>query len=316
MSTLHRKILVIICISAVGLICILGLELLGTPNSITNKIDTPKSVEIAKSNGPIVETKDNMNTQLWNTIDTLAKQSDADISVYVNKPDTSYSPLIYNDRKFRSASMIKIFILAKLYEEEKNGNISDTQLIRLTDNNRVGGAGSLQGFPIGTEFTIQQVAAHMITESDNTATNMLIDLLGMDSINQYIHENGYTDTRLQRKMMDNVAVKNGLENYTSAKDLGNIFTKLYLGQCISPEYDKKAIALLLKQEDTECLPTALPNASIAHKTGELIGLYHDGGIVYSSNGNYILCILSDNQGSRKQTIEVMKKIAQTVQNEI
>lgn len=269
--------------------------------------ETPDETTAAVKQGPV-------NTQLWRDIDTIAKQSGAVVSVYANFPDTSVAPFVYNPQPLRSASMIKIFILATLYDEEQKGQLTDNQVYTLTAADQVGGAGSLQGYSPGTVLTVSKLAEHMITESDNTATNILIDIIGMERINQYIQDHGYGDTRLQRKMMDDRAVQEGRENYTSAQDLGTIFTLIYQGKCVSPAYDQKMVDLLLRQEDTECFPAALPDTKIAHKTGELVGAYHDGGIIYSDYGNYILCVLTDQQQNRSQAIEAMKQIAQLVNN--
>ena len=132
-------------------------------------------------------------------------------------------PIIYHSKQMRSASMIKVFILAATLEEENKGAINGKQEIILNESMKVGGAGILNRMEEGTPFSVNTLLELMITESDNTATNIIIDLVGMDKINQYIQKEGYIDTVLQRKMMDSTAIKNGMENYTSVKDLGQLF---------------------------------------------------------------------------------------------
>ena len=165
---------------------------------------------------------------------------------------------------------------------------------------------------------VDQFFLLMITESDNTATNILIDKLGLENINSYIEIQGYKDTQLNRKMMDVNAIDKGIENYTSAQDLGNWFLKLAKGEMASDLSNKQMIYYLLGQTDTECISAALPNRIIAHKTGELAGVYHDGGIIYNTNRNdyYILILLSDGYDSRAGTIKSFRSIAKQVDTKV
>ncbi len=232
-------------------------------------------------------------------------------SIYILYPQKTSTPYIYNNQKWRSASMIKVFILATAMEMVKDGNLSLDQNLTLHSYDKVGGAGVLGGYADGSQLSLRTVLKLMITESDNTATNMIIDLIGMQTINDYIKEKNYNDTILQRKMMD----FSGRENYSSVKDLGNIFTKIYNHRCVSPECDDVMIEFLLGQTDTECLNTALPNLKIAHKTGALNGLFDEGGIIYgSNNGDIILVMMTENFAGEKTVINSMKNFARHVAN--
>ena len=112
--------------------------------------------------------------------------------------------------------------------------------------------------------------------------------------------------------MDFAAVNAGLENYTSVTDLGNIFQKIYNHECVGYKEDEIMLSYLKGQTDKECFPTALPGAVIAHKTGELGGLYDDGGIIYMNGRDIILVIMTENYSSRYRAIELMKTMAKTV----
>ena len=233
----------------------------------------------------------------------------SEYAVYLRYPGKTSAPFIYNARQMRSASMIKVFILATVMEIVKDGNLSLDQNITLHDYDKVGGAGVLAGYASGP-ISLRTVLKLMITESDNTATNMVIDLVGMQTINDYIREKGYNDTILQRKMMDTDAIYAGRENYTSARDLGEIFLKIYNRQCVSPECDDVMLNFLLEQHDTECFNTALPGLQIAHKTGALAGTFDDGGIIYGgSQGDVILVIMTENYTGEKTVIGRMKEFA-------
>ena len=215
----------------------------------------------------------------------------------------------------RASSMIKVFILSKAMEEVRDGRITPEQEMILEPSMKVGGAGSLNSRPDGSVVTVGELTKLMITESDNTATNMLIDLIGMDRINEYIQREGYTDTVLQRKMMDDAAIRVENDNFTSVKDVGTWFKKVYRHECVSKELDDQMIRLLLQQQSKECLPNALSDShKIAHCTGELVSLYHDGGIVYTPAGNYIVCIMTEHQSLHSKAMRIMQQIAVQVDN--
>lgn len=192
-----------------------------------------------------------------------------------------------------AASMIKVFILAAAYEDIRDGKLSLTETFTLTDKNVVAGSGVLQGMPKGTTVTVKKALDEMIIHSDNTATNLMIDRLGMDRVNRYLKEHGYKDTTLRRKMMDFDAAKKGAENMTTVRDVGLLFKRLYQGKCVSKDLDAQILAIYKAQVDTDMLPDKLPKGTVvAHKTGEVRDLRHDGGIVYTAKGDYVLVVFT------------------------
>ena len=246
----------------------------------------------------------------------LAARGRAKFAVYLADPADAAAPLIADNEEMRAASMIKVFILACAMEKVKAGELQLAETLRLESADKVGGAGVIAGFDAGTELSVEELLQRMIAESDNTATNMLIDKLGMAEINRYMAAHGYEKSRLQRKMMDEAAARAGHENYTSARDLGDFFQRLYRSECVGESYDGKMREMLFAQTDSECLPRALPQARIAHKTGELDHLYSDGGIIYGAHGrDAILVILADDIETRGRTIEMMREIARRVMGE-
>lgn len=240
----------------------------------------------------------------------LAARGGAKFAVYLAYPEEGDAPLIADEDEMRSASMIKVFILACAMEKVKAGEMRLDDVLRLEEPDKAGGAGVIAGRRAGTEFSVEELLRLMIVESDNTATNMMIDRLGMAEIDRYMKERGYGTSRLQRKMMDAAAVKAGRENHTSARDLGMFFLRLYRSECAGEPYDGKMRDMLFAQSDRECFPSALPKARIAHKTGELDRLYADGGIIYCEDGRaVILVILAEDMETRSRAIEMMREIA-------
>ena len=233
-------------------------------------------------------------------------------AVFLTYPQQSDEHYLYNSHPMRSASMIKVFILAAVMDRVSSGDANLDEVMTLQAADIVGGAGVLAGYGAGAQLPFREVLRLMITESDNTATNMVIDRIGMDTINKYIKAHGYSDTILQRKMMDLAAIDAGRENYSSVKDLGEIFSKIYHHACVNDSLDSIMLEFLIGQTDTDCFPAALPGRTIAHKTGALAGLYDDGGIIYQANKDMILVIMTENYSGENTAIEHMKKFAQAV----
>ena len=113
-------------------------------------------------------------------------------------------------------------------------------------------------------------------------------------------------------MMDYDAIYAGRENFSSVRDLGTFFARLYNYECVGEDYDKIMLDFLVKQTDTDCFPSALPDKQIAHKTGALDGLYDDGGIIYSNAGDAVLVIMTENFTGEYNTIQHMKAFARAV----
>lgn len=238
-----------------------------------------------------------------------------DYSVYLSFPEKSDKVFIYSSKQMRSASMIKVFIMAAVMEKVKQGEISLDEILTMEDFNMVGGAGIIAGYGAGATFKLRDVMEHMIIYSDNTATNMIIDKIGGEEINAYMARNGYNDSFLGRKMMYHVAIAGNGENYSSARDLGVFFTRLYKHKCVGEQYDKIMIDILLKQTDIDCFPAAFPGKKVAHKTGALDDVYDDGGVIYSKDGDAVLVIMTENiAGGEFNTIQHMKAFARSVIN--
>lgn len=221
--------------------------------------------------------------------------------------------LMLNSHPLRSASIIKIFIMIDAFRQSTVGllNLAEEQVV--TDAVKVGGAGPLEHAPEGTIKTWLELIELMIVESDNTATNMLIDKLTMARINATIKAMGCFDTVLQRKMMDFASAQQGRENYTSVSDVVSVLQKLYFHSCLGAGYDNEMIAIMKGQRDKCKLPVLLPQDIVAaHKTGELDGAEHDAGIIYCPKGDYLIAIMSDNLPDATRGREVIARLSRTV----
>ena len=200
---------------------------------------------------------------------------------------TTGKTFFYNEaEKFHSASMIKLPILSCLYLEAENGNIDLDTKYELKKEDVVEG-GIIPEFHFGSVFTLRDLANIMIVVSDNTATNILIDFLGFDKINNHIKKYlGMKKTELVKKLM--IPAKSpDIFNYTCAEDILQFFELLYLDKLVSKKASKEMLDTLSRQMFIEKIPRFLPDfVFTANKTGEVSGVRHDGAIVKSKSFDF------------------------------
>jgi beta-lactamase class A len=210
------------------------------------------------------------------------------IAVSVVPLENSHTPFFYNKSEvFVSASMIKLLILCEFIEEIDHETIYLDQNYTYEEKDYVEGAGEIQKMPFGTIFNYDTLTRYMIKYSDNIATNVLIDILGMDNINNRSQILGLKATELNRKMM-----KEGEQNYMSAEDIEIILKGILYKTLGSKEMCQRGMEYLLENDDTDAIVRGLPNGTVfAHKTGSLDKIRHDGGIVFIEN-KYIIIILT------------------------
>ncbi|MDT8719610.1 serine hydrolase [Clostridium sp. 19966] len=191
-----------------------------------------------------------------------------------------------------SASIIKLFIMAKAFETCNSGRWKLNDKVTVEGKNRVPYS-IVYLLDESNSYTILDLITLMIVQSDNSATNKLIDMLGMGDINDYISQLGFKDTLLQRKMMDMDAKEKGLENYTSAQDVGKFLKMLYDGQIINKHYSDMMLDIMKEQLDSSMMRIDIPDdIVVAHKTGDLTNIKHDAGIVFTDKESYIFVMLT------------------------
>lgn len=180
-------------------------------------------------------------------------------------------------------------IISKAHKNKINLNTS----IKIDKAFIVQGDGIIKDLENIQNLTILELLTFMIIYSDNTATNILIDLIGFDCINENAKILNLKNTSLNRKMMDFEKINNGIDNFTSASDLAIILEYIYY---YSDNYFRNLmIDILQNQKIKGGLDLELPkDVIIGHKTGDLDYLEHDVGIVFLENSNYIICVLTKN----------------------
>ncbi len=249
-------------------------------------------------------------------IRTFLGNQEGSTSVVVKSLVDDRQVLIDPERVFPSASTIKLMIMSELFRQAKEGMLSLTDTIELTDAVKTGGDGILKELNAGHTFSLEEICTLMIIVSDNTATNLLIDRLGMANVNQQIARLGLKSASLQRKMMDSDAVRMGRNNYISAADFAAILESIYRGMNVDQEASAKMLEILKRQQVRGRLDLYLPEeVLIAHKTGDLDFLEHDGGIIYLGDSPYIVCVLTEKVATNKDGREIIGHISKMVYDE-
>lgn len=216
----------------------------------------------------------------------LISNAKAQVSLLITNMDTGNVIVSYNEElKMVSASIIKVLILLSALEKVQEGELSLNSEIQLNQENILG---DTEVFEYGERaYTLDELLNWMIINSDNTATNCLIDLLTMDSINTYAIGLSLKQTKLERKMLDFEAIQNGFNNYTSAIDIKILYDALYQNRILTPELCEYAIRTLKRQRHKQlAMRYIYDDVIIAHKTGSLDNLYHDVCIFYLEHITY------------------------------
>ncbi len=159
-------------------------------------------------------------------------------AVVVKDLNTGWQIRIKEDKLFPSASLVKIPIMASCFYAVKEGRIRLEETLKLKAGQRALGSGCLKDAPAGAEFSISKLIEYMITQSDNTAANMLIDRIGIDCLNGYFKKLGQKNTNISRPMMDFKSRKEGKDNFTTASDLAGLLERIYNGRLINGNYSK------------------------------------------------------------------------------
>ena len=222
------------------------------------------------------------------------KTIDEDISIVIKDLTNNQWILKYKEEEvFPSASLIKIPIMIEALYTVQNGEYKLDEKIKIKESDRV--EYSLISELKLDEYPLIDLITLMIILSDNTATNVLIELLGYHRINERIKKLDCKNTVLRRKMMDFQAAKEGRENMTSPMDMAMVMEKIYNKSIIDLESCNIIIDILTRQKHRDMLPRyILDEVTIAHKTGELSGLNHDIGIFYLENIHYLMGIFTRN----------------------
>lgn len=225
---------------------------------------------------------------------------DLDNSAYVS---------IAGDASFASASTIKIPILVAFFQDVDAGKIRLDQMLTMTEEVMADGSGNMQYEKPGTQFTARETAEKMIVISDNTATNMLIELLGgAEVLNERFGKWGLQNTRINNSLPDLEGT-----NTTSPWDLAYVLTMVTRGELVSLRSRDRLLNIMRETQTDTLLPQGLETgAVIAHKTGDIGAVLGDAGIVDMVNGKrYIAAVLVKRPHNDYAAKELIQEISRT-----
>ena len=254
---------------------------------------------------PVLETKLKNLARLYPTITP---------SVYVWDYSTGKSASLDSDRIFSAASIIKLPVLLHLFKSIEAGEITLQDKIQMTDYYRSEGSGSLQFRGDRAVYTVDDLARVMITESDNSATNMLMSATGgMGSVNNSLRHWGMFRTRVNDWLPDMAGT-----NVTTAKELATMLYNIDNSKFLSLKSKEKIVDYMSHVHNDRLIPAGLPSGALfVHKTGDIGKMLGDAGIVYAPNGkNYIVVMLVNRKYNAPEGKDFIVKASSLVYNHL
>ena len=252
-------------------------------------------------------------TDLESSINNLAKMFPTiHSSVFVWDYDTGNYANINGDETFSAASIIKIPVLLQLFRAIEAGQTSLYEQLALTDYFRAEGSGSLQFKAENSTYTIDTLARLMITDSDNSATNMIMSKIGsMVNVNQGIRDWGLKNTQIKAWLPD-------LEghNYSTAKDLATMLYNIDNSKFLSDSSRTKIIDYMSHVTNNRLIQAGLGDgAFFMHKTGDIGKMLGDAGIVTTPNGKkYVVVILANRPYNSAEGKDFIVKASEIIYN--
>lgn len=236
-----------------------------------------------------------------------------EVSVAFGRLDRAENYTYHATDTMPSASLIKLPILLAALGGVARGELNLDERIPLKTGDQVGGTGVLKALQPGLEPTLKDLLTLMTIVSDNTATNMVIERVGVEAVNTFCQQHGFSDTALVGKLQlpdteQNDAQRRGQRNRTCAADTLGLLMGLARGDLLPPQEAKLALDMLKQQQFTEALARYLPTdpeldtpyVQVASKSGCLRGVWHDAGIVFRDGVPlYALVVMTSGSADRR-----------------
>ncbi len=238
---------------------------------------------------------------LESRIAPLVKDHKGKVAVAVKHLKTGEEFYFSADTAMPTASLIKLPIMVETYWQAKDGKVKlDTKLTLAKDDKAPGSGILTPHFSEGATFPLKDAVRLMIVYSDNTATNLVLDQIGLPSTNTRMEKLGFKNTKINAKVFkpetridQEFGKKYGLGS-TTAKEMIQLLELIDAGKVVSPEACKEMLAHLKACDDKEKMTRFLPVGTVvAHKTGSVNASKTDAGIIYTKSGPVALCVLTD-----------------------
>jgi beta-lactamase class A len=223
------------------------------------------------------------------------------VSLFAKNLDTGETYGVNPDERVRTASTIKIAVMIEAFARVAEGKAKWTDEVVLTKEKKVSGSGVLTELSEGLKLTLRDAVNLMMIVSDNTATNLVLDVLTTDAVNARMESLGFKQIKIMRKVgsggesaagKDPENKKYGL-GMATPREMVLVMEKLERGEVISPAASKEMIELMKREQDRNAIGRSLWNVPMASKYGALDRLRSAIGILYTKNGRIAMAISCD-----------------------
>jgi beta-lactamase class A len=251
---------------------------------------------------------DQPQSDLATRLSSLAKSHKGKVAIAVKHLETGESFYLDADAVMPTCSLIKLPVLIETYLQADEGKFKLTDKVALKEADRVPGSGILTyHFSEGASLSVRDLTRLMIAFSDNTATNMVIDKVGIASVNKRMADWGLKETRLNAKVFRGSTTsvapdrtkRYGLGS-TTAREMVMLLEELMVGERVRPPLKQAILHHLRKNEDKDKFPRMLPpGTTLAHKDGAVSNARTDAGLLFTPTGVIAVCVLSDRNADQR-----------------
>ncbi|HEV3510465.1 MAG TPA: serine hydrolase [Candidatus Sulfotelmatobacter sp.] len=248
--------------------------------------------------------------KLESSIQEVDQHLDGVMGLAIEDLTTGDHYYLHEDEVFAQASSIKITVLADLYLQAQEGRLKLTDLYTVQSSDLVPDSDIMNGLTPGvTRVTLRDLATMMVAVSDNSATNVLIDRVGMQNVNAMLDSLGLTHTRLRRKMMDLEAAKQGRENISTPREMMTLLDAIYHGKVLNQQSTNDFFKMLSTNKDSFIPRDLPPGLKVANKPGDLEAVRNDSGVVFVEGRPYVICVMTAFLRNERAGEEAITKIS-------
>ncbi|WP_345240859.1 serine hydrolase [Pontibacillus salipaludis] len=252
--------------------------------------------------------------RIYSKVDNLMTKTNAFVSVSILFNNRSIVSINKNN-PFRAASVIKVPIMMEAFRQHRDGllNLDDPHPIHPPET--VGGAGVIHYLSGQKNYTLRQLIELMIIVSDNTAANLVLKAVGMESVNSLMKQLDCQDSALERFFMDHSAIEKGFENRTTAQDMMTCLQAINEPHPLFTKEDQMTMKQILHNQQFKDMLgsfTSSKEIEIFHKTGELEGAQHDVGVFEYRSEIVYAAVLTDELLKNQDGRELIASVGQLV----
>jgi beta-lactamase class A len=265
---------------------------------------------VAQSAAPSAGKQQILWQKLESQIQEIDQHLDGVMGIAIEDLTTGDHYFLHENEVFAQASSIKITVLANLYLQAQQGKLKLTDLYTVQSADLVPDSDIMNGLTPGvTRVTLRDLATMMVAVSDNSATNVLIDKVGMQNVNGMLDSLGLTHTRLRRKMMDLEAAKQGRENISTPREMMQLLDAIYHGKVLNKESTADFFKLLSTGKASFVPRDLPPELKVANKPGELEAVRNDSGIVFVEGRPYVICVMTGYLRNERDGEDAISKVS-------